>query len=97
MELFEAFNLIDLIKIHLVLDHTIPGFEQPFLAFKPINLLKNWVTLSISFDERLNLMGLVFLQNLLSSQDFLNLCIHFLFSIPIEDRVNCVVFIVNYQ
>lgn len=61
-----SLNLVNLIKIHLVLCHCVPTLQHPLLALIIIDSLRNWPVLPVFLKLNRTAVGLILLQDLLA-------------------------------
>ena len=92
----EPFNLVNLVQIHLILYHSVPGLKDILLTLITIDFLGYWSTILISLYLCDSAVSLEFLEDLFSREDFLYRSVNFSFLITIEDVRDCLKFVVNY-
>ena len=92
----EPFNLVNLVQIHLILYHSVPGLKDILLTLIAIDFLGYWSTILISLYLCDSAVSLEFLEDLLSREDFLYRSVDLSFLITIEDVRDCLKFVVNY-
>ena len=93
----EPFNLVNLVQIHLILNHSVPGLKDILLTVITIDFLGYWSTILISLYFCNSAVSLKFLEDLLSRENFLYRGINLGFLITIEDVGYCLEFVVDYE